>query len=125
VFIHIPKNSGKYLRNKITNDKNNKIIKSYWGYANGLDLAHIPYMKKNKFIRFLNHSRLHFFAYTRCPYDRIISAYFYINPENSADDFKSFLKTLPTYNFIDYKNIHYYPQYLFATKQSKEKYKNF
>ena len=26
VFIHIPKNSGKYIRNKITNNIDNKII---------------------------------------------------------------------------------------------------
>ena len=40
IYIHIPKNSGKYIRNKIKS--NNKIIKSYWGIQNNLDVAHIP-----------------------------------------------------------------------------------
>lgn len=29
IFIHIPKNSGKYIRQKITNNKNNKILHKY------------------------------------------------------------------------------------------------
>ena len=124
VFIHIPKNSGKYLRDKIIANKNNKIIKSYWGYEGNLDLAHIPYTKKNDFIKFY----AYFFAYTRCPYNRFISAYFYINPENSVDDFKSFIKTeLITYEFnMDYdcNIIHYYPQYLFVCDNTMNIKKN-
>ena len=46
VFIHIPKNSGKYIRNKITNNVDNKILNEYWHIQSDLDLAHIPYMKK-------------------------------------------------------------------------------
>jgi hypothetical protein len=30
IYIHIPKNSEKYLRKKITNEPLNHIIKSYW-----------------------------------------------------------------------------------------------
>ena len=51
VFIHIPKNSGKYIRNKIADDKNNKILQSYWDINSLLDLAHIPYIKRNEFIK--------------------------------------------------------------------------
>ena len=31
MLIHIPKNSGSYLRKKISSDKNVEQIKSYWG----------------------------------------------------------------------------------------------
>ena len=50
IFIHIPKNSGTYMRNKLKNDNNNEIIKYYWDYLDKLDLAHIPYIKRSEFI---------------------------------------------------------------------------
>jgi hypothetical protein len=31
IYIHIPKNSGKYIRNSIKNNQKNKIIKGFWG----------------------------------------------------------------------------------------------
>jgi len=46
IYIHIPKNSGKYIRTKIANNKSNKILKNYWGIKDNFDLAHIPYIKK-------------------------------------------------------------------------------
>lgn len=119
IFIHIPKNSGKYIRDKIKNDNNNQIVTSYWDIELDLDLAHIPYMKKDKFI---NNIEYHYFTYTRCPYDRIISAFFYLNPDKNITDFKYFVKhTLPTYTFdmdFNYQMIHYYPQYLFVCDES-------
>jgi hypothetical protein len=119
IFIHIPKNSGKYIRDKIKNDKNNEIITSYWDIEFNLDLAHIPYMKKDKFI---NHIEYNYFTYTRCPYHRMISAFFYLNPDKTIPDFKHFVKnTLPTYKFdmdFNYQIIHYYPQYLFVCDES-------
>ena len=42
VFLHIPKNGGKYIRSTILNSNSNKVIKSYWGVEENLDLAHIP-----------------------------------------------------------------------------------
>lgn len=122
VFIHIPKNGGKYIRNKIYNDKDNEIIQSYWGidlYLN-LDLAHIPYLKNNIFIK--NDIEYNYFAYTRCPYHRIISAFLYKNPNKNINNFKDFVKnTLIKYDFsikFDYKIIHYYPQYLFVCDEN-------
>jgi hypothetical protein len=46
IYIHIPKNSGKYIRNKIATNESNKIIETYWGLNGNFDLAHIPYIKK-------------------------------------------------------------------------------
>ena len=48
VFLHIPKNGGKYIRSKILNSNSNKVIKSYWGIEENLDFAHIIYMLKDK-----------------------------------------------------------------------------
>ena len=119
IFIHIPKNSGKYIRNKILNDKNNKIIKSYWGVKLNLDLAHIPYIKKDEFIEKIEDN---YFTYTRNRYDRIISSFFYNYPQKNIDDFKFFIKnTLVLYDFSINFNagiIHYYPQYLFVCDEN-------
>jgi hypothetical protein len=116
IYIHIPKNGGKYIRNNIINDKKNKIIKSYWDVKLQLDLAHIPYMKKDDFVE--QNIEYNYFTYTRCPYDRIISSYFYLNKNKNKNDFKNFIKTkLMLFNFSNvfhYTIIHYYPQYLFV-----------
>ena len=74
IFIHIPKNSGKYIRQKIANNKNNKILHKYWDIKSRLDLAHIPYIKRKKFIT--NNIEYKYFANSRNPYVRIISAFF-------------------------------------------------
>jgi hypothetical protein len=115
IYIHIPKNSGKYIRNKIKS--NNKIIKSYWGIQNNLDVAHIPFMFINNYIKKSTYN-YKCFSYSRNPYNRIISAFFYLNPGKSVNDFKYFCKTkLIKLNFhlkFDKYYIHYYPQYLFV-----------
>ena len=123
VFIHIPKNGGKLIRKKIVKDKNNNILKNYWGInvATRFDFAHVPYVKKNEFVE--NDIEYGYFAYTRNPYDRIISAFLYKNPKaNTEKDFKYFVKnTLTMYDFnmsFDYKIIHYYPQYLFVCDEN-------
>jgi hypothetical protein len=115
IFIHIPKNGGRFIRNKTRNDKNNEIIKHYWHFDNNFDLAHIPYMKKEKYID--PNIEYFYFTYTRNPYDRIISAFFYKNPTKNIQNFKDFCKNqLLTLDFnlhFDKNYIHYYPQYLF------------
>jgi hypothetical protein len=120
VFIHIPKNSGKYIRDKINNNRDNKILNEYWDIQSDLDLAHIPYVKRKDFIK--NNIEFNYFTYTRCPYDRIISGFFYKNPDKNIDDFKHFVKnTLISYDFnmkFDYMIIHYYPQYLFVCDEN-------
>lgn len=113
VYIHIPKNSGKYIRDRI--DKKN-IIKSYWDVSNNLDLAHIPYMLRSKYIK--NDKEITYFSYSRNPYHRLISAYFYLNSQKKPCDFIDFCKNiLPKHNFdLSFRSniIHYYPQYLFV-----------
>ena len=32
IYIHIPKNSGKYIRKSIIDNQKNKIIKRFWGH---------------------------------------------------------------------------------------------
>ena len=126
IYIHIPKNSGKYIRKKIADNESNKILETYWGVKDNFDLAHIPYVKKNNFIK--NNIEYNYYTYTRCPYNRIISAFFYLNPDKKTDDFKHFVKnTLISYEFnmdFECKIIHYYPQYLFICDENLDIPKN-
>ena len=136
VFIHIPKTGGTNLRNQITKDPRYEIIHYYWYIKEGFDLAHIPYIKSNEFINHTTNEKIeqnqepeeyHYFAYTRNPYDRIISSFFHKNPyEDRGGDnkvFKYFIKnTLTKYKFSsDFSSdiIHYYPQYLFVCYRNK------
>ena len=49
-YIHIPKNSGRFHREEILNNKENTIIKSYWGCMDNMDYAHIPFILKDTYI---------------------------------------------------------------------------
>jgi hypothetical protein len=124
IFIHIPKNGGKYIREQIKKNKKNKKIKGYWGIKENLDLAHIPYMKRVKYIKGCSiwglKEKYNYITYSRDPYDRLISAFFYKNrdkSDKSIDDFKKFcnkeLKNIHFDNKYSKEIIHYYPQYLF------------
>lgn len=120
VYIHIPKTGGKYVRRSILDNKENTIIQSYWGIHNGIDLAHIPYMKVGQYID--NIQGIRFFAHSRNPYDRIISAYFYRHPKCTLLNFKNFVKydlkkVVFSMEFTK-EMIHYYPQYLFICDDS-------
>ena len=115
IYIHIPKNCGKYMREKILQDENNCLVTSYWDIDADLDLAHIPYMKRYDFIS--TEIEYKYITNTRNPYDRVISAFFYINPNSSKDELNTFIQeSLINYKFdlaFDYTIIHFYPQYLF------------
>lgn len=117
-YIHIPKNSGTFIRKTIKNNKKNKIIIKLWGCeSTPHDKAHIPFMLKNKYINNLNLENINYYTYVRNPYDRIISAFFYKNERKKIKDFKLFIKNhLTKFNFdknFDKNLIHYYPQYMF------------
>ena len=118
VYIHIPKNSGKYLRGKILKNTNNKKLLGLWGYDRNqvIDTAHVPYLLRKLYI--LNDNKHNYFTYSRNPYDRLISIFFYKYPKKTKNDFKNYVKNiLPTIEFsLDYHRdkIHFYPQYLFV-----------
>jgi hypothetical protein len=128
IHIHIPKNGGTYIRNKIINDNKNEIISNYWDVVYDMDLAHIPYMKRTNYIR--ENVEYNYFAYSRNPYDRLISAFFYKNryKKCTLEDFKYFIKNeFAYYTFSnEFKSsiIHYYPQYLFICDESFNILKN-
>lgn len=117
-YIHIPKNSGRFLRKKIYSNENNKIIHSYWHVSGNIDFAHLPYMWRQQYVDSLNVSNVNYYTYTRNPYDRIISTYFFKNPNKTEKDFDNFVNNeLPYFDFntkFDKDIIHYYPQYLFV-----------
>jgi hypothetical protein len=111
-FIHIPKNSGTYIRKQILDDTNNNILKSFWNVSNRIDMAHIPYILHSNFI---THNVDYYYTYLRNPYHRLISAYIYKYRTNT--NIKIFIKnSLKNFNFnlkFDPTIIHFYPQYLF------------
>lgn len=114
-YIHIPKNSGKYIRKKIKNRASTKIIRNFWCCDGNIDKAHIPYMWKEKYVD--KWSDFIFFTYSRNPYHRVISAFFHKNREKNINDFKMFLLNELFHMKFNYEfhkdNIHYYPQYFF------------
>ena len=116
-YIHIPKNSGKFIRKNIKNNSDNRVLKSYWDHDEKFDIAHIPFMHKNSYISFLKGKHTNYYTYTRNPYNRIISAFFYRNRKSNIDDLKNWIKEkLIKYDFnnnFNKKIIHYYPQYMF------------
>jgi hypothetical protein len=126
VFIHIPKNGGSFIRNKIKKNRKNAIVRNWFGVTNSyrLDLAHIPYIKKDRFIN--NQTPYNYYTYTRNPYHRLISAFYYKNKDKDKDNdkcsIKDFIKNeLQTYEFstvYDKKIIHYYPQWLFVCDEN-------
>ena len=122
IFIHIPKNGGKYIRNKIKKNKENKVIKGYWGIKKNLDLAHIPYVKRGRYIN--EGDRYNYITYSRDPYDRLISGFFYKNKNKGVEDFKRFCKEelskLKFNNKYKCEIIHYYPQYMFICNNKRE-----
>lgn len=119
-YIHIPKNSGKFIREKIKSDINYEVLNEYWGLEDyTIDMAHIPFMLRNEYIH--NTEIDNYYTYTRNPYNRIISGFFYKNPECKKEDFKIFVKNELTKMGFDQsfeKNIiHYFPQYMFLCNQ--------
>lgn len=121
VFIHIPKNCGKYIRDNI--HSRYKIIKNFWDIDNEIDLAHIPYLLVSNYINFSRTQNISFFTFVRNPYSRLISIFFYKNPQKTINDFINFIKNELTYFIFDEKFdsniVHYYPQYLFLVDQNK------
>jgi hypothetical protein len=86
------------------------------------DYVHVPFMLKNEYVDLLNLENINYYTYTRNPYHRIISAFFYKNQKCIIKDFKLFVKNkLIKYDFntkFDKRIIHYYPQHLFICDKS-------
>jgi hypothetical protein len=128
IFIHIPKNSGKHMRKQLLLKKDVNIIEDIWGikYAMRLNITNIAFMDH---LSFINHKQYiatedtcEFYAHSRNPYDRIISAFFYLNRTKTIEDFQRFCKEeLINMTFtidISVPNLHYYPQHLFVCDEN-------
>ena len=125
-FIHIPKNVGKYIRNKINSSKTNTVVSNFWGIENNIDKAHIPFMMASEYIKDLNDLDVHFYSFSRNPYDRIISAFLYkYGSRRTPQEFRRFCADkLIKYKFTEiFKKeiIHYYPQYLFLSDKNESR----
>ena len=121
IYIHIPTNSGHYVKSCIKN--NYKIIKSFFGVGK-IDRLHIPYSMRELFIK--NPEECRYITFVRNPYDRFISAFKYKFPKANVTTMKMFIKEiLPTYQFDTHYNpniIHFYPQYLFLMNEQNEEW---
>ena len=116
-YIHIPKNSGRYIRERIKKEK--ILIKEYYWATNTefgflYDKAHIPLKDASKF----NIKDCSFVATIRNPYDRFISAYKWrkIKGQKLNLSKENLLKELKKINFDNTYNvhrIHFYPQTYF------------
>lgn len=121
IYIHIPKNGGKFIRDKICSNKKNEIIQQYWEIKDNIDLAHIPYVKRYDYVD--PNIKYQYYTYSRNPYDRLISAFFYLFATiANSQSFRYFIKhTLNRFQFsIDFnlKLLHFYPQYLFICDEN-------
>ena len=128
VFIHIPKNSGKYIRQQLLLKKDVNIIQDLWGLQPAVRL-NIPNMAFMVHFSYINHKQYistddtwEYYAHSRNPYDRIISAFFYLNRKKTIEDFQRFCKEdLINMTFtidIGVPNLHYYPQHLFVCDEN-------
>lgn len=119
IFIHIPKNSGRYIRECIK--KKYKVLYSFWDVGQ-IDRAHIPYSLRNIFIKQSNDYR--YITFVRNPYDRFISAFKYKYPNASIQQMNYFAKTiLPDFifdKFFNPKIIHFFPQYMFLMDENNK-----
>jgi hypothetical protein len=149
-FVHIPKNSGRYIRDVIA--KNFKVLQTFWHSVNPkkygltipyIDTAHIPI---DMFLQHFYTERINeFIAYTRNPYDRLISAYFYnygfgrlkklknMSEEERALKFQTFIKSdlvnssfdkyiYPRHNRLGGGGVHFAKQSLFLRIPDSPKY---
>ena len=89
IYIHIPTNSGHYVKSCIKN--NYKIIKSFFGVGK-IDRLHIPYSMRELFIK--NHEECRYITFVRNPYDRFISAFKYKFPKANVTRMQSFIKEI-------------------------------
>ncbi len=119
VFIHIPKNSGRHIRQCISS--NHRVLYSFWDVGK-IDRAHIPFSMRKIFIS--NPNQYRYFTFVRNPYDRFISAFKYKFPRANISQMKEFIiNILPTYTFDKQYNpkiIHFYPQYMFLINEKDE-----
>lgn len=118
IFIHIPKCAGKFYRKFISN--NCTVTRRFWNIKDGIDQAHITQDHAKKIIKDFNQREI--VTVVRNPYDRIISAFFYKNPDKNINDLNKFIQCeLPTLLSKGNKpdNVHYIQQNAFINKNAK------
>ena len=96
IFLHIPKNSGRYMRNQISQNFNthncpidNNIV-SFLDITKDKIKAHCNYISIKQFYP-INYKII---TFIKNPYDRCISIFFHVYKiYETIDNFKKFIKT--------------------------------
>jgi len=140
VLIHIPKNSGRYMRKEITNNfiiinkindltivkteiKNERFFVPQHNDGDIVLPAHTSYIKFKEY----NINVEQFFAFTRNPYDRFLSGYFYCLELNILKFILRSIKFTFNTNFVIDEEIEYSKDtlLLYSKDEFKEKLKIF
>ena len=129
IFIHIPKNAGKFVRKRFTDKKN--IKKSLWGIKNKIDRPHIHFPMIYDY--FSNFDQLDSYCIVRNPYHKFVIGYNYskrskylksvILTKNMShlEFLKSFDETKILY---DHSDVHMAPQHVFVYYKGIKQIKN-
>lgn len=119
-FIHIPKTAGTFLRDFFKTKLS--MILECWNCMNGYDYAHLPMSKLHMVFSESFLQGYKYFTVIRNPYDRFISAFFYMQREGYAivknrninqfiqHDLQNISMNFDTFNK---EFIHIIPQYKF------------
>lgn len=115
IFIHIPKTASSSIR-KILNSNDDKL------YSKHRIALNLFYENKQKFTEYYS------FAFVRNPFDRLVSAYFYLKSKENKCFTKKYLEKYSSFKeFVKYffnrnnikKQVHLWPQYWFVCGPNK------
>ena len=118
IFIHIPKNSGRYIREQIVNKFITYNCSGGISYLDDIDKQYLPH-SKYKTIKNFYSNNYKFITFIRNPYDRCISSHFFRNKMNSTiDALKNFIKTeLENYIKLYELSMLFIPQFTYIINE--------
>lgn len=121
-YVHLPKCAGRYIKQQVRSQY--EMIKNFCGidkkttknhgYDNFMDRMHIPI---NLFTEYFFKDKIdQFFTYTRNPYHRLISGYYFTKQKQTFEDFV--LTTLKNQNVFEYHRgyVHFLSQCYYLNK---------
>lgn len=96
IFLHIPKTAGFSIEKFFDNNKRNHLIfdsEIVWGLKDGKYTQHFEYKKIKEYYQGKENIDNYFkFTFVRNTWDRLLSAYSYLNPNPKKEDFCEYLR---------------------------------